>query len=163
MKITFSKIFHHNLRKTSHLTREVVWGKFIFWVYLLFIQFTLWLWNFMDPFWNESKGYPFTKNQVFLIILILLCLYRRDFEIEKIKVFGVKIRWFLKDKIWFWMSFLIDFLESWSSLLEKISPCFSSWNSNNWSKGTDFFQRSWNFSSFWNWSKSWIYLVILKS
>ena len=136
---------------------------FRFLTFQVFIRFILRLWKKWWLFLLDSKGYPFTKNQLFLIILMFLCLYRRNFEIEKLKVFGVKIRWFLKDKIWFWMSFLIDFLESWSSFLEKIGPCFSSWNSNNWSKGTDFFQRSWNFSSFWKWSKIWIYLVILKS
>ena len=95
LKFFFSQIFHHNLKETSHLTREIVLEKLIFWLLVLFIQFILWLWKLFDPFCNESKGYPFTKIDVFLIILMFLGVYLRKFEFEKMTFFQWKFDPFL--------------------------------------------------------------------
>ena len=63
--------------KTYHLPWDFVMKIFRFLTCQIFIRFILRLWKKRWPFLLDSKGYPFTKNQLFLIILIKIETYLR--------------------------------------------------------------------------------------
>ena len=54
----------------------------------------MWLWKKFDSFFPDSKGLPYPKFKVFLIILILLTHLIRDFESSKINFFDDRMTFF---------------------------------------------------------------------
>ena len=80
---TFSIFFHHNSKKTSHLVRPNNFQSDNIFKCPLFIKSKGWLWKVFVFQIFQSKGYPFTKNQLFLIILIKIHQYPWNFISEK--------------------------------------------------------------------------------
>ena len=80
---TFSIFFHHNSKKTSHLVRPNIFQSDNIFKCPLFIKSKGWLWKVFVFQIFQSKGYPFTKNQLFLIILIKIHQYPWNFISEK--------------------------------------------------------------------------------
>ena len=80
---TFSIFFHHNSKKTSHLVRPNNFQSDNIFKCPLFIKSKGWLWKVFVFQIFQSKGYPFTKNQLFLIILIKIHQYLWNFISEK--------------------------------------------------------------------------------
>ena len=86
-ELTFPVFFHHNLKEMYHLVRVIVLKSLQFLKSVLFIKFKGWLWKILVFEFVQSKGYPFTKNPFFLIILIKISQYPWDFILEKIDDF----------------------------------------------------------------------------
>ena len=86
-ELAFSDFFHHNLKEMYHLVRIIVLKSSQFLNFSLFIKFKGWLWKILVFEFVQSKGYPFTKNPSFLIILIKIRQYPWDFILEKIHDF----------------------------------------------------------------------------
>ena len=82
-ELTFSIFFHHNSKKTSHLVRPNNFQSDNIFKSPLFIKSKGWLWKFLVFIILKSKGYPFTKNPLFLIILIKIHQYPWNFIPEK--------------------------------------------------------------------------------
>ena len=70
--------------KKYHLPWDFLMKIFRFFTFQIFIRFTLRLWKKRWLFLLDSKGYPFTQNQLFLIILIKIETYLRVFLFSKI-------------------------------------------------------------------------------
>ena len=70
-----------------HLVRVIDLKSLQFFKSSLFIKFKGWLWKMLVFEFIQSKGYPFTKNPSFLIILIKIRQYPWDFIFEKIHDF----------------------------------------------------------------------------
>ena len=86
-ELTFPVFFHHNFKEIYHLVRVTDLKSLQFLKSPLFIRFKGWLWKFLVFEFVRSKGYPFTKNPSFLIILIKIRQYPWDFILEKIHDF----------------------------------------------------------------------------
>ena len=86
-ELTFPVFFHHNLKEIYHLVRVTDLKSLQFLKSPLFIRFKGWLWKMLVFEFVRSKGYPFTKNPSFLIILIKIRQYPWDFILEKIHDF----------------------------------------------------------------------------
>ena len=83
----FPVFFHHNFKEIYHLVRGIDLKSLQFFKFPLFITFKGWLWKILVFEFVQSKGYPFTKNPSFLIILIKIRQYPWDFILEKIHDF----------------------------------------------------------------------------
>ena len=70
--------------KKYHLPWDFLMKIFRFFTFQIFIRFTLRLWKKRWLFLLDPKGYPFTQNQLFLIILIKIETYLRVFLFSKI-------------------------------------------------------------------------------
>ena len=90
-ELTFSIFFHHNSKKTSHLVRPNIFQSDNIFKSPPFIKSKGWLWKLLVFQIVESKGYPFTKNPLFLIILIKIHQYPWNFIFEKIHDFQRKL------------------------------------------------------------------------
>ena len=86
-EFTFFVFFHHNVKEIYHLVRVTNLKSLQFLKSPLFIRFKGWLWKMLVFEFVRSKGYPFTKNRYFLIILIKIRQYPWDFILEKIHDF----------------------------------------------------------------------------
>ena len=86
-ELTFFVFFHHNFKEIYHLVRGIDLKSLQFLKFPLFITFKGWLWKILVFEFVQSKGYPFTKNPSFLIILIKIRQYPWDFILEKIHDF----------------------------------------------------------------------------
>ena len=108
---TFPIFFHHNSQKTGHLVRPNNLECDNIFKSPLFIKFKRWLWKLFVLQIFQSKGYPFTKNPLFLIILIKIHQYPWYFISVKNMIFN-EISNFFPNFTWiFSFPFFMIFLE----------------------------------------------------
>lgn len=136
LKLLFLVFFHHNLKEMNHLVRKNGFENDRFLKSSLSIRFNWWLWNILVFEFGQSKGYPFTKIHVFLIILIKKHEYPWDLDFWKIHDFNSLFYWESQNswKSWFGFSFTFQndlpwtfsfYLEIWTNKSMKYIIPFS--------------------------------------
>ena len=132
-ELTFPVFFYHNFKEMYHLVRVIDLKSLQILKSPLFIRFMGWLWKILVFEFVQSKGYPFTKNPSFLIILIKIRQYPWDFILEKIHDFHRNFLEIVKIlKIFFHFSFplFLIFLDisqffEWLSKENRLERCLN--------------------------------------